>query len=124
MSERPTKITFAEMRDMGVRGLLIYCADYRCSHLVTMSGNRWPDDLRLSDIEPRFICSACGKRGADVRPDFSWNKAGAADDGIPVRRPKGEVANRGGLTLRCEEANLISMDRNNLTPCRELGTIK
>jgi hypothetical protein len=29
--------------------------------------------LRLSDIEPRFICSACGKRGADVRPDFNWN---------------------------------------------------
>jgi len=31
---RPTKITFAEMREMGVRGLLIYCADYRCSHSI------------------------------------------------------------------------------------------
>jgi hypothetical protein len=29
--DRPQKITFAEMRDMGVRGLLVYCADYRCS---------------------------------------------------------------------------------------------
>jgi len=28
MTERPTKITFAEMREMGVRGLLVYCADY------------------------------------------------------------------------------------------------
>jgi hypothetical protein len=28
MTERPTKITFAEMRDMGVRGLLVYCADF------------------------------------------------------------------------------------------------
>ena len=27
----PTKITFGEMRGMGVRGVLIYCADYRCS---------------------------------------------------------------------------------------------
>jgi hypothetical protein len=26
---RPQKITFAEMREMGVRALLIYCADYR-----------------------------------------------------------------------------------------------
>jgi hypothetical protein len=26
--DRPQKITFAEMRDMGVRGLLVYCADY------------------------------------------------------------------------------------------------
>jgi hypothetical protein len=29
MADRPTKITFAEMRDMGVRGILIYCADQR-----------------------------------------------------------------------------------------------
>jgi hypothetical protein len=29
MSEtaRPQKITFGEMRDMGLRGILIYCAD-------------------------------------------------------------------------------------------------
>jgi hypothetical protein len=24
----------------------------------------------LSDIEPLFVCHACDKRGADVRPDF------------------------------------------------------
>jgi hypothetical protein len=29
---------------------------------------------RLSDLEDRFSCSACGKRGADVRPDFNWNR--------------------------------------------------
>jgi hypothetical protein len=33
MPDRPQKITFADMRDMGVRGLLIYCADFpRRSH--------------------------------------------------------------------------------------------
>ena len=26
--------------------------------------------MRLSDIEPLFVCKACGKRGAEVRPDF------------------------------------------------------
>jgi hypothetical protein len=25
----------------------------------------------LPDIDPRFVCGACSKRGADVRPDFS-----------------------------------------------------
>jgi hypothetical protein len=30
--DRPTKITFADMRAQGVRGILVYCADYRCSH--------------------------------------------------------------------------------------------
>jgi len=72
MSDRPQKITFAEMREMRVRGVLIYCADYRCSHSIAVSADQWPDDLRLSDIEERSTSSICGKRGADVRPDFSW----------------------------------------------------
>jgi hypothetical protein len=71
MPDRPQNITFADMRDMGVRGLLIYCSDYKCSHLFTMSGDQWRDDMRLSDLEPRFVCKACGKRGADVRPDLN-----------------------------------------------------
>ena len=50
------------------------CSDYRCSQSIAVSANQWPDDLHLSDIELRFLCEACGKRGADVRPDFNWNK--------------------------------------------------
>jgi hypothetical protein len=30
MADRPQKITFGEMRESGSRGVLIYCADYRC----------------------------------------------------------------------------------------------
>ena len=73
-ADRPQKITFAEMREMGVRGILIYCADYRCSHSIAVSGDGWPDDVRLSDIESCFVCRSCGKRGADVRRDFNWNR--------------------------------------------------
>jgi hypothetical protein len=39
------------MRVSGVRGLLAYCGDYRCSHSVTMSGAPWPDDFRLSELD-------------------------------------------------------------------------
>jgi hypothetical protein len=67
------------MRSSGVRGLLIYCADYRCS---PCSGDLWPDDARLFDLEPKFHCSACGKRGADVRPDFGWDNPGALTKGL------------------------------------------
>jgi hypothetical protein len=70
VESRPQKITLGEMRTSVVRGLLIYCADYKCSHGKAISGDRWSDDVRLSDIEPRFVCQACGQRGADVRPDF------------------------------------------------------
>jgi hypothetical protein len=41
-ADRPTKITFAEMRESGVRGILIYCADYRCGHSLSISADRWP----------------------------------------------------------------------------------
>ena len=68
--DRPQKITLAEMRAANVRGLQIYCSDYRCSHWTAISGDRWPDDVRLSDLEPRFTCQACGRRGADVRPNW------------------------------------------------------
>ena len=64
------KITFAEMREAGVTGVLVYCSDYRCSHWKRLSADQWPDDVRLSDIEPRFVCEARGRRGADVRPDW------------------------------------------------------
>jgi hypothetical protein len=81
MSARPEKIMFGEMRDMGVRGVLIYCADYQCSHSIAINADRWPDDARLSDIEDRFTCSACAKRGAGVRPDFKWSKMPACGMG-------------------------------------------
>jgi hypothetical protein len=68
---RPVKITFGEMRSSGVLGIMVYCADYKCSHSIAVAADRWPDDVRLSDIEPKFVCSACGKRGADVRPHFA-----------------------------------------------------
>jgi hypothetical protein len=61
-------------REQGVRGLLVYCSDFHCSHTLAISGDRGPDDVRLSDLEPRLVCKACGKRGADVRPDFNWDR--------------------------------------------------
>ena len=62
---RPQKITFGEMRSTGTRGLVVFCSDYRCSHNVTLAPavvDRWPDELRLSDLEPRFVCIVCGRR--------------------------------------------------------------
>jgi hypothetical protein len=70
------KITLAEMRAAGVRGLLVYCSDYRCSHSTAISGDRWPDNIKLSDLEPLFTCRACGHRGADVRPLFEPARMG------------------------------------------------
>jgi hypothetical protein len=72
---RPVKITFGELREMGLRGVLIYCSDYKCTHWIAISADRWPDHVRLSDHEHRFNCKSCGKTGADIRPDFDWRAA-------------------------------------------------
>jgi hypothetical protein len=64
----PQKINFAEMRETGARGLLVYCADYRCSHSIAVSAERWPDEVQLSDIGPRFTRTGRGNlRRMDVR---------------------------------------------------------
>jgi hypothetical protein len=37
----PQKITFGELRASGVRDVLIYCRDHRCSHHVETSAVGW-----------------------------------------------------------------------------------
>jgi len=50
---------------MGVRGLLVYCSDFKCSHWGKIDPDRWPDAVRLSELEPLFACRACGIKGAN-----------------------------------------------------------
>ena len=59
-----------EMRVPGVFRIDVSCSDYRCNHSTRLSADRRTDYVRLSDIEPQYVCKACGKRGADDRPDF------------------------------------------------------
>ncbi|KRQ03320.1 hypothetical protein AOQ71_31855 [Bradyrhizobium manausense] len=69
---RPVKITLGQMRETGARGVIVFCEDYRCSHNVKLAPDvvdQWPDELRISDLEPRFVCGVCGRRGAIVRSD-------------------------------------------------------
>jgi hypothetical protein len=47
--------TSGDMREMSVRGGLVYCADYYCSHSVALSADRWPEGMRLSDIQPHLV---------------------------------------------------------------------
>ena len=69
MSSRQEKITFGEMRESGVRGVLVYCDG--CGGHDALDADAWSDNLRLSEIEHLFVCQACGKRGAEIRPNFS-----------------------------------------------------
>ena len=72
MMTYPQKITFGEMRDAGVRDVLVYCQDHKCSHSTTISADRWPDNIRLLDVEPDCVCTACGKREVFAGPHGDW----------------------------------------------------
>ena len=71
MTTYQQKITFGEMRESGVRDVLIYAA-------ITAAAITSKPTLtvRLSDIEPSFTCTHCGKKGAEVRPKFSHARMG------------------------------------------------
>ena len=32
-----SEITFGEMRETGTRGLLVYCSDYKCGHMMKIA---------------------------------------------------------------------------------------
>jgi len=63
-------ITLGQMRQSGPRRLHVFCGHYKCSHSVVIDADCWPESLRLYDLEALFVCSVCGNRGDDVRPDY------------------------------------------------------
>jgi hypothetical protein len=93
MTTNSQKITF-EMRASGVREVLVYCRDHRCSHHVEISADHWSN-------EPDFVCTACGKRGAEVRFPSAYGD---------------------GLALDCRDLPRASRSRRSTsTLCRQLG---
>jgi len=58
--DRPQQITFAEMRETTATAIRLRSA--------AMAGRLI---FGCPNSEARFVCRACGKRGADVRPDFN-----------------------------------------------------
>jgi hypothetical protein len=89
---RPQKIIFAEMRSQGVRGLLVYCSDYHSSHHTVISGDRWPDEMRLSDFEPKL---------AGVRPNYDWDRPGALSKVIHRHQNKARHSGRAAQSRLC-----------------------
>jgi len=74
--QRQPKITLGEIRESGPTRLIVYSAHYKCANSIVVDASGWGDDVRLSDLEPRFTCQVCGHRGADIRPLFEHARMG------------------------------------------------
>ena len=93
MPDPRQRITFGEMRASGVRGVLIYCSDFRCSRSVAISGDRWPRKFNMPKIATILACSLVASVfsfGAQARDfcgqGFHRGPSGACvDNGVPTR---------------------------------------
>ena len=56
---------------MVVSGVAVYCQDYECSRSTMVSVDKWPDHLRVSNMEQQFVCKApaasAGRRAAGLQ---------------------------------------------------------
>ena len=72
-------LTLSNMRLLGVRGLIVTCLDQQCRHQTILSVDDYPDDVEVPSFVPRMVCSQCGGKRVDARPN--WKE-------MPVVPPK------------------------------------
>jgi hypothetical protein len=76
--------TLRDIREHGVRRLLIYCTEgLWCYHSAVIDADRWPDDTVLLDLDRKLVCTKCGIIGGQVRPN--WDEADLRRPCAPAR---------------------------------------
>jgi hypothetical protein len=70
--KQPSPMTLGNMRENGVRSLLVTCSNVTCRHEKIVDVDAYGDDLFVPSFGPKMRCERCGQRGADVRPN--WNE--------------------------------------------------
>ena len=71
-------LTLGNLRQLGVRGLLVKCLDPRCGHETTIGVDDYPDEIELPSFALRTVCSKCGAK-VEIRPN--WKE-------MPIPPPK------------------------------------
>ncbi len=65
-------MTLGNIRQLGVRGLLVSCLNPQCRHEETFSVDDYADEIEVPSFAPRMLCSKCGWKRMEVRPN--WNE--------------------------------------------------
>ncbi len=95
-ARRPQKITFADLRASGIRGLLIYCSEYHCSHWTAISGDQWLGEAVILGVDgcSDFNALHSGKHNDEVQLLAFDVLAMDGDDlrDLPLSMPKANLA--------------------------------
>src|SRR4051794_15037523 len=66
---------------------------YHCSQTIALSADPWPDHVRLSDLERRFVCKVCGNPRRRYPAGFQLEQKARTRDGlslVPWSTPESE----------------------------------
>jgi hypothetical protein len=63
-------VTLSHIRGHGCRYLLVYCNALDCNHSAQLNADHLPDNTPIRPLGRRMVCTRCGHRGAEVRPDW------------------------------------------------------
>jgi len=68
-------MTLGNMRANGVRTIAAYCQRVDCHHSAVVDVSALSDDAAVPAIGRRLRCTACGRLGAESRPNWSETAA-------------------------------------------------
>jgi hypothetical protein len=63
-------MTLGNMRELGVRRLVLSCLNHAGRHEALLDVSGWPAETEVPSFRPRIKCSKCGGRNVDVRPNW------------------------------------------------------
>jgi hypothetical protein len=67
-------MTLGNLRQLGVRGLIVACFDPSCRHERALGVDDYADEVEVSSFAPRMVCSKCGGNRVGVRPNWKEMK--------------------------------------------------
>jgi hypothetical protein len=63
-------MTLGNMRQLGARGLAVYCINPLCRHQSVFSADDYPDEVPVPSFRARMKCGKCDGEKVDVRPNW------------------------------------------------------
>ena len=74
-------MTLGNMRANGVRSLIVHCSNVQCRHEAIVNVDALPANAAVPVLGLRMRCDRCGRRGADVMPNWNARPNVGAFDG-------------------------------------------
>jgi hypothetical protein len=62
------EMTAGNMRQNGVRNLLVSCG--ACRHEALLNVDHMPDDVEIHSLDNRLVCASCGSKNCSLMPNW------------------------------------------------------